>query len=166
MPEKDTIYKGKIKQTGVFDFKDFYSFTYDWLMSENYDVTEKSYSEKVSGESKDVDINWEASKKVSDYFKFVIKLEWKILGMKKTKVKKGDREVSMDTGQVEIKFSAVLVKDYEGRWETNAFSKFLRGVYDRYIVRQRINEYEGKLIGELNEIVDQCKSFLAIEAKH
>lgn len=166
MAEKDTIYKGKVKQTGIFDFKDFYSFTYDWLMDENYDVTEKSYSEKVSGESKDVEIKWEASKKVSDYFKFTIKLDWKILGMKKTKVKKGDREVSMDTGQVEIAFSAVLVKDYEGRWEENPFSKFLRGLYDRYIIRQRINEYEGKLIGELNEIVDQSKSFLAIEARH
>ena len=166
MPEKDTIYKGKVRQVGVFDFKDFYGFTYDWLGTEDYDITEKSYKEKISGESKDVEIEWEAFRKVSDYFKFVIKVNWKILGMKKTKVKKGDREVTMDNGDCEIKFSAVLVKDYEGRWETNAFSKFLRGVYDRYIVRQRINEYEGKLIGELTELVEQCKAYLALEGKH
>jgi hypothetical protein len=166
MAEKDSVFKGKIKQTGIFDFKSFYSFIYDWLMNEDYDVIEKSYNEKVMGESKDVDIEWSASKKVSDYFKFQIGITWKILGMKKTKVKKGEKEVTMDTGQVEIKFSGVLIKDYEGRWETNPFSKFMRGVYDRYIIRTRINDYENKILGEVNELIEECKSFLAIEARH
>ena len=40
------------------------------------------HSEKVAGDAKDIDINWEAGKKVSDYFKFIIKMDWKILGMK------------------------------------------------------------------------------------
>ena len=44
--------------------------------------------------------------------------------MKKTKVKKGDKEVSMDTGQVELTVTGVIIKDYEGRWEDNPFSKF------------------------------------------
>ena len=46
MAEKDTIFKGKIKQEGMFDFKEFYSFAYDWIISEGYDLTEKKYSEK------------------------------------------------------------------------------------------------------------------------
>lgn len=165
MVEKDQIFKGKIKQTGIFDFKDFYSFLYDYLMTEDYDVTEKSYNEKVMGESKDIEIEWDSTKKVSDYFKFQIKIKWKILGMKKTKVKKGDREVTMDSGQVEISFTGTIQKDYEGRWEENPFSKFLRGVYDRYIIRQRINQYEDKLFGEINEVIAQCKAYLSLEGR-
>lgn len=165
MPEKDQVFKGKIKQTGIFDFKDFYSFTYDWLITEDYDVIEKTYNEKVLGESKDLEIEWDATRKISDYFKFNIKVRWKILGMKKTKVKKGDKEISMDTGQVELSFTAVLIKDYEGRWDDNPFSKFLRGVYDRYIIRHRINQYEIKLLRELDEFIAQCKSFLSIEGR-
>ena len=166
MVEKDTIFKGKIKQTGVFDFKDFYSFVYDWLVGEDYDVTEKRYTEKVAGEAKDVEIEWDATKKISDYFKNQIKVDWRILGMKDVKVKKDGKEVSMNSAVVEIKFAAVLQKDYESRWEDHPLWKFLRGLYDRYIIRARIIEYENKLFGEVNELINQCKAFLSIEALH
>tara|TARA_Y100000310_G_C20273585_1_gene619192 strand:+ start:167 stop:667 length:501 start_codon:yes stop_codon:yes gene_type:complete len=166
MAEKDTIFKGKIKQAGIFDYKEFYSFAYDWLVEEGYNVTEKAYAEKVAGDAKDVDIVWQAKKKISDYFQFLIKVDWKILGMKKIKVKKEDKEVSMNSGLVEIKFAAVLVKDYEHKWEDKPIWKFLRGIYDRYIIRSRIDEYEEKIKEEVDELIAQSKSFLAIEAKH
>lgn len=166
MAEKDTLFKGKIKQDGIFNFKDFYSFAYDWLNDQDYNVTETAYSEKVAGDSKEIEINWEAKKKISDYFKFVIKIDWRILGMKKVKVKKEDKEISMNSGMVEIAFKAVLVKDYESRWEDAPIWKFLRGIYDRYIIRSRIDDYEEKLLKEIDELIAQCKSFLAITAKH
>ena len=165
MAEKDTLLKEKIKQSGIFDFKEFYAFIYDWLASENYDVNEKKYSEKVSGDTKEIEIEWEGKRKVSDYFQFIIKIEWRILGMKKIKVKKGDKEVNMDSGSVEIKLSCVLVKDYENKWEDYPLWKFLRGVYDKYIIKNRIDEYEEKLKEEFNDIISNCKSFLAVEAK-
>jgi hypothetical protein len=166
MAEKDTLFKGKIKQAGIFDFKEFYNFAYDWLREEGYKVTEKTYSEKVAGDAKDIDIEWIAKKKVSDYFRYLIKMDWKILGMKKTKVKKEDKEISMNSGLVEIKFAAVLVKDYEHKWEDHPFWKFLRGIYDKYIIRSRVDDYEDRIIEETDELIAQCKSFLAIEAKH
>jgi len=166
MAEKDTIFKGKIKQRGLFDFKDFYTFTYDWLMDENYDVFERKYVEKVKGDSKDVEIKWEAMKEISDYFRFVIIADWIILGMKQVKVKKEGKEITIDSGVLEIKFKAILVKDYENRWENHPFWKFLRGVYDRYMIRTRVEQYEERLMEEVNEFIAQCKSLLAIETKH
>ena len=165
MAEKDTIFKGKVKQAGLFDFKELYSFAYDWLNSAGYNVKESSYGEKVAGDAKDIDVNWEAKRKISDYFKFVIKMDWKILGMKKVKVKKEDKEISMNSGLIEITFKAILVKDYESKWEDHPLWKFLRGIYDRYIIKSRIDDYEGKLSEETDELIAQCKSFLAIEAK-
>ena len=166
MAEKDTIFKGKIKQTGIFDFKEFYSFLYDWLKGEGYNVNEKAYGEEVTGDSKKIGIGWEAKKKISDYFKFVIKLDWTIIGMKKIKVKRENKEVDMNSGQVEIKFAAILVKDYEHKWEDAPIWKFTRGVYDRYIIKSRISGYEDKLMEELDELIGQAKAFLALEAKH
>lgn len=165
MAEKDTIFSGKLKQAGIFDFKEFYSFCYDWLNDQGYKVTEKTYSEQVTGDSKKIDINWEAKKKVSDYFKFVIKMDWQLLGLKNIKVKKEDKEISMNSGSIEIKFKAIIVKDYENRWEDQPFWKFLRGVYDKYIIRSRIDDYEDKLKDDLDELIAQSKSFLALEAK-
>ena len=166
MAEKDTIIAGKLKQAGDFDFNGFYEFVYDWLRGEDYDIGEKKYSEKVSGESKNIEIIWECYKKVSDYFKFMIKMDWNITGLKKIEVVKDGKKIKTNSGTIEIKFRAVLIKDYESRWEDKPLSKFLRGMYDRYIIRSRIEEYEDKIVGELDELITQCKSFLEIEAKH
>lgn len=165
MAEKDTIYKGKVKQTGVFNFKELYSFVYDYLIEDGYDLTEKTYSEKVTGDSKMIEIKWEANKKVSDYFKFQIKLDWQIIGMKEVDVDREGKKVKTNSGSIEIKFSGVLIKDYENRWEDNPVYKFLRGVYDRYIIRNRIEQFEQKLIGEIIDTLNQCKSFLVVEGR-
>jgi len=166
MVEKDRVFKGKIKQKGIYNFKDFYDFLFTYLMDENYDVFEKKYTEKISGDSKDVEIIWIATREVSDYFRFEIEVHWLILGMKKIKVKKEGEELTMDSGTMELNFTAVLQKDFENKWENNSFFKFLRGIYDRYIIKSRIDDYEIKLFEEVNEIIAQAKSFLAIEGQH
>ncbi len=166
MSEKDTIHKGRIKQRGLFDFRDIYEFMYDYLIDENYDIFERKYVEKVKGDSKDVEVKWEAMKEISDYFRFVITMEWIILGMKSVEVVKNGKKIKIDSGVFEIKFRADLVKDYESRWENHPFWKFLRGFYDRYIIRTRVEQYEEKLLAETVELISQVKSLLAIEIKH
>ena len=165
MAEKDTIIAGKLKQAGDFDFNGFYEFVYDWLRGEDYDIGEKKYSEKVSGESKNIEIIWECYKKVSDYFKFMIKMDWNITGLKKIEVVKDGKKIKTNSGTIEIKFRAVLIKDYESRWENHPFWKFLRGFYDRYIIRTRVEQYEERLLGEINEYIAEIKGLLAIETK-
>ncbi len=165
MAEKDTLYSEKIKHKGIFDFKGLYSYAYDYLNSEGYDIMETKYSEEITGDSKEIKIEWEAEKKISDYFKFSIKMGWKFLGLKKIKIKKEGKEIDTNSGVAEIKFKAILIKDYENRWEDAPIWKFLRGVYDRYLIRSRIDEYETKIITELNDFIDQIKSFLVLEGK-
>jgi len=166
MSEKDIVFRGKIKQTGIFSFKDIYSFIYDWLREDAYDVFEKKYAEKVKGDSKEVEISWSAEKEISDYFKFVITIDWLILGMKTVEVQKDGSKVKMESASVELRFKAMLVKDYEDRWENYPFWKFMRGVYERYIIKNRIDQYQVKLLEELEELIAQCKSFLALEGQH
>ena len=165
MAEKDTQFKEKIKQSGTFDFKDLYSFAYEWLDGEGYNVAEKKYAEEVSGDSKKIEIEWETKKKVSDYFQFVIKVDWKMLNLKNVEVIREGKKIKLNSGQAEIKVSGVLVKDYESRWEDRPIWKFLRGVYDRYIIRSRIDEYEDKITSQADDFVNQLKAYLAIEGK-
>jgi len=166
MSEKDVVYSGKIKHKGIFDFSELYYFCYTWLVDKDYDVTEKTYSEKIKPNGKEVEIFWEAKRKISDYFRFILKAEWRILGMTDTEVQKNGAKMKMNKGQVEIKFTATIEKDYEHRWENSGFLKFLRGVYDRYIIRGRIEEYEQRIFEEIDEYIAQAKSFLALEGRH
>lgn len=165
MAEKDTITKGKVVQKGIFPFKDFYKFAYNLLREEDYKLIEKKYEEEITGDSKKVEIQWEAKKKISDYFQFFIKVDWRFLEMKDVEVVKEGKKVKMNSGIAEIKVAGILVKDYEHRWEDNPFWKFLRGIYDRYIIKSRIDKYEDKIKEEVDEFVAQCKSFLALEGR-
>lgn len=165
MAEKDQIFSGKTKYTGIWDFKETYRFVYDWFIDKGYKLVEKGYSEKIKPDGKEIEIKWEAKRKISDYFRFMIKADWRILGMTSVEVQKGGAKVKMNKGYIEIKFSAILVKDYEHRWENNAFIKFLRGAYDRYIIKSRISDYEDRLLAEVDEVIAQTKSFLTIEGR-
>lgn len=166
MVELDKVFESKVKQEGIFKFKDLYAFAYDWLADNSYDTDEELYKEVVKGNAKDIEIRWTSSKKISDYFKFVIKATWKIFGMVDVEIEQAGKKVKMNKAKFEIKVKGIIKKDYEHRWERTAFLKFLRGVYDRYIIKGRIESYEGKIFTECDEFVAQIKSFLAISAKH
>jgi len=166
MVEKDFVFSGKIRQRGVFEYPELYRFCYMWLVDKGYWVTEKTYSEKVNPDGKEVEIEWEAKRKISDYFRYLLIVKWRILGLKEVEAERDGAKITLSKGFPEIKVDAVLEKDYEHRWEGTAFLKFLRGLYDRYIVRGRIEQYELKIYSEADEFLAQIKAFLALEGKH
>lgn len=163
MVEKDVLFKQKVKHTGIFDFKETYRILYEWLVDQGYDLNEKTYKEVIgAGGAKEIEIEWEATKKVSDYFKFMLEIKWHPLGVKDVEVEIDGVKQKMQKGQFEIEVKSTLLKDYEERWSNRPFFKFIRGLYDKYIIKERIESYEGRLIGEMDEFVAQCKSFLAL----
>jgi len=168
MSERDRVFRGKLKQSGIFSFTDFYEFLYDTLMDENFEVYETKYAELKKGtDSKNVEINWRTEKAIpgSNYFKFIIGVRWLVLGLKKTKVKRGEQEITMDSGTIDIDFTADLIKDPNDNWE-KPFLSFIRKIYDKFIIRSRIEDYEAKLFEEINDILSQARAFLAIEGQH
>jgi hypothetical protein len=168
MAEKDKVYKGKVKQSGIFDFKAFYDFLYDNLMDSHYDVFEKKYGEIKKGEAKNLDIEWGATKPmgrgVSKYFLGVITVRYTVLGLQKVKVKRGDEEVSMDSATLELDFMADLIKDPENKWNS-PFYKFLRNLYEKYIIKSRIEDYEMEIYQDIMEVINAVKAYLAIEGR-
>ena len=165
MVESDKIAESKIKHDGIFDFKEVYRFIYAQATDLEYEIEEKVYSEKNGPKGKEIEIHWIAKRKISDYFRFKIKVDWLILGMTDVDVVKDGVKLKMNKALLEIKFIVYLEKDYEERWSTTAFLKFLRGVYDNYIIRGRVLDYEFKLVEEMNQITEQLKAFLTLEAK-
>lgn len=166
MSEKDSLIKSKVKNTGIFNFKELYRVLYEWLVDQNYDVNEKSYKEVIgAGGAKELEIEWEATKKVSDYFKFEIKAVWRIVGMTTVEVEIDGVKDKMNKGQLEIEFKSTLIRDYEDKWAKRPTLLFLRTIYDKYLVKEKTDQYQGKLVGELQELIGQCKSFLALTGK-
>jgi len=167
MAEKDEIFSSKIQYTGIFLFSDFYRFCYEWLIDETdlKKFMENKYSEKLEGDSKKIDIEWTGKKKVTDYFQFEIKVEFKITNLINVEINQGNAKIKTNKGKVEVKVKGILVKDYEGKFETNAFKKFLRSIYEKWIIKSRIDQMEDKIIEDCNNFLSQAKAYLDLEAK-
>ncbi|HED06383.1 MAG TPA: hypothetical protein ENI61_06840 [Ignavibacteria bacterium] len=166
MAEKDTIFSSKIKYGGIFSFPDFYNFSYKWLTEETgLMIFEKKYDEKLEGDSKKIQIEWAGGKKLTDYFKFEIKVKFKITGLKKVEITQNGKKIETNKGSVEVKVDGIIVKDYQGKFETTAFLKFLRGIYEKWVITSRINEFENKIIGDSDEFLSQAKAYLDLEGK-
>ncbi len=165
MSEVSLVYEGKVVHAGIFDFKSVYQFLYDWFTQYQYAVIEQKYSEKVKPEGKELEIRWLCLRKISDYFRFQIKLVIRITQMTSVEVVISGVKTKRNKGQIETKFISFLERDYESKWESNPISKFFRGIYDKYIIKSRIEAYEDQLSTEVDEVIAQIKSYLALEGR-
>ncbi len=164
--ELDILFRQKVKHTGVFDFKELYRILTDWMLEKGYDLNEKSYKEVIGpGGAREIEIEWDAVRKVSDYFRNQLKAKWHLMGLTKVDVEIDGVKQKMDKGYFEVEISAILQKDYEDRWANRPLIKFFRTFYDKYLIKERTEQFEAKLIAELDDFVGQCKSFLALTGK-
>lgn len=162
MPQKKLVCKEKLTQVGYWDYSEVYTMLYNWLKDHGYNLTEPNYKEKLSGGGKEIIIKWEAKKMITDYFLYEIVLDWHILGMKDAEVEIDGKKVKTNKGELEIAFKGTVVKDYEKRWEDKPVHKFLRGVYENYVIRATIEEYEDDLEAQTKELISDLKAFLRI----
>jgi len=166
MPEKDAIFKSNIKSAGIFNFPEFYRFCHEWLSDEaQLTVAEDKYVEKLEGEAKFIDIEWTAFRKVTDYFKFEIKIKFKIIAMTSIEIQRNGKKEKTNKGSVQIKLIGNLIRDYDGKFEKTGFNKFLRSIYEKWVIPSRIKEYEDKLVGDSDEFLTQAKAWLDLEGK-
>ncbi len=162
MGMKSKVFEQKIKKVGFWNYKDLYAFCFDWFKDKGYLLEEKEYVEKNSDAGKEIQLKWEASKKVTDYFKNHIVIKWHILTMNSAEIERNGKKEKTNKGEIKMEISADLEKDYEKRWEGKVFVKFMRGLYDNYIMRTTNDEYEDRLAGDADGLSSQIKAFLEL----
>ena len=127
MVQKDTILKEQVKYRGIGDLGDVYEFSYNWLKDEDYIIVERKYEEAIKGNAKEVRIWWEATKKVTDYFRIAMDIKWQILNMKDVEVEiNGKKKQMNEFGELKIVIKGILEKDYSSKWGFSGFNKFTK----------------------------------------
>ncbi len=166
MAEEETIFSSTVKYAGVFSFKDFYKFCYEWIKEEiDMDISETKYEEKIKGDEKEIVVEWEGGKELTDYFRFDAKIKFKIRPLKNVEIVQNGKKIKTNEGDVKLGIKGILVRDYKGKFEMSAFNKFLRSIYEKWVIPARIEEYEGKIAGKCDEFLGQAKSYLDLEGK-
>ena len=166
MSEKKQIFASKVKYDGIFSFSSFYKFCYDYLTEEfGFYIAESKYAEKLTGDAKEIKIEWEGNKKITDYFKYSIKVDFNIIGLKNVEIQKEGKKIQANKGLVEISIKGILVSDYDGKYDTSPTLRFFRGVYEKWIIPSTIEQFEEKLISHCDKFLGEAKAYLDLEGK-
>lgn len=167
MTEKDTLFNTKTKYTGLFSFPDFYSFCYSWLVdSESYLIIEDKYTEKLAGDQKTVEVEWTGTKKITDYFKNQLKIKFRITNMTQVEITDSSgKKKKMNNGTVEVSLKGILLRDYDSKFETTSTKKFLRGIYEKWVIASRIDQMQTELIKFCDSFLAEVKAYFDLEGK-
>lgn len=162
MPKEDVIISGsKIKFKGSFDLAIFYDKLRGWIMREEYSdpcqVGEKKYAEKMKPNGKQVEILWETSSDFeAGYFKILMKIGIFVVGLNEVEVDKNGKKIKLDNGEIEVTFNSSLIRNAEEDWDEGGL---MFRLYERYIIRDKIEEHKIKAYKDTNILVDEVKNF-------
>ncbi len=150
----------KIGYEGIFDSKELFKLIDQYFRDHRYDKYEKKNFEHVYPSGKQVEIETWPWRKVTDYYKYLMKVHILMTDLKQVEVEKKGIRTSIDHGKVLITFDMYLETDYESRWEQKPMFVFLRFLFDKYFYQVYAFKYQQGAVEEVNQLHALIKSFL------
>jgi hypothetical protein len=161
MPEKKIVYQDKfISFEGLFNLKDLFRTIIKWFNEHGYDMFENKNYEEVYEDGKKIIFELIPYKKVSDYYKLEIRVFAVFESLKEVEIELHGVKQRLLKGRANFTFDAILVTDYEGRWETKPTYYFYRALIDKFIYRSYTDRYEAQLVKDAKEVQEEIKAYL------
>jgi hypothetical protein len=162
MAKDSVVPKLKINHKGVFDLGELYKNIKGWLEYNGYGDEEKnfqeaSYTERIKGESKQIESKWVAQKNADDYFAHSIEITFAVVGLVDIETEKDGKKIKSQKGDLALTIKADLIRDYADQW-----SPFMRSLYENLVVRERKNAQKTLLYGKVYALHDEIKEYLSM----
>jgi hypothetical protein len=150
----------KLKYSGLFSFYELFRMVDHWFIEKGFDKFEKKNFEYVYPTGKQIEIEIEPWRKMTDYLRYVIKINFYLTNIREVEVVRDNTKMKLNQGSVEITFDGYLDQDYENRWEHKPIFVFLRTLFDHYVFKIHTEKYEQGIIDMVNQLHSDLKGFL------
>jgi hypothetical protein len=152
-----------IHYKGILDFNRLHSDLRKWFSAHKYYFVEKNMTEKGTGYGKEeVEFEWDAKRKVDDYVRFIIEVHFKIHRLVDVLIEENGKKVKRQRGDFFIRFKGSFEKNYNKTFSSHPLSNFTRELYEKYLIKGRLLNYEGKIWAETNDLIDHTKNILHV----
>ena len=163
MVKYDVFREVKIDLTGqLFDVKEVYKHAHDWLDWRRFDVVEKKYKEKSKPGGREIKIEWECTRNIDEYSRFEIRVKWEMYGINDVKMQQEGKDIKLQTGNIVMRVTAILVMDYCAKWETNRINKFLQSFFEKYLYAGTFERLKLELWKEGWDFYNEMKAYLDV----
>ena len=151
-----------VQYKGIFDMQDLYEAIADFLRQKKFKFYEKQNRlRRPSAFGAELAHNFEARRKVEDYYEFVVNINIETFDFKDVEVvlKDGTKK-KMIKGRIWVQLYGTVVMDYEKIWEKGAFLAYLKSFYNKYIVKKKIegvwwDELQYKIVLRLHALIKE-----------
>lgn len=163
LEEKKAIIEAyKIKAATVFDMSELYESMQRWFEHKGYDWKEVRYKHVDMPDGRTLtEIGWECTKKIDDYVSFVVTMGAQITLSDVEVNMPNNVKKKMNKGTIEAKFGAYLKKNVSV-WEKRALGHLLGLIYEKILIRKRLEEYEKAMFAEIHTFFDEVRLYLGI----
>lgn len=152
-----------IKKSGIMDYDGMHALIPQFASEYNYDVIEKKHTEKNGSTGAYIESNWYLERKVTYYVKFIIEIEFIVKDLNNVIVEEEDgNKKKKNQCRIEIVFNSKMQKNYLKNFseKKGVFSDFLRVIYEKYLAKSRLKDYEDKLEAESLDLINDLKEKL------
>ncbi len=148
----------KLKFSGMFDLQELYEELERWFKHFGYEWKETKYRsyEQPSG-MQQIEIWWECTRQVDDYQTFTIDLHWQAI-VKDVEATIDGVKRTLKKGSAEFRTGAYVSKNVPESWK-KPLGKIFWLIYERILIKKRLEDYEAILFGEAQRCYDEIRAF-------
>lgn len=150
----------KIKVEGVYDLTKVYKVVKEFMTDRKYRYYEDKNVTKMKKKGVEVNFKARGERKVDGYVRYDLLVDIESYYTKKVKY----QDKLVDRGITEITVKANMILDYKNEFEFNKWGRFLRTIYNKYIIRFKLSEfYAAKAYGDMVGMHEAIKEVLELQ---
>lgn len=160
MAEKHTIVSGDtLAFGGLIQLHDLFTLINSYFRQLGYDKRVSHNEQQNFGNKKTISIQLKPWKTISDYIKFEIKIVIDA-EVEDVEIRMGDTPITIQKGNIKFTFFAAVITDYEKSWEQKAEYFFLRTLFNKFVYKVKMTEWDGMLKQQVTHLKAEIASFL------
>lgn len=161
MSETKTLIDRKpLVYEGIFRMDELWGVIQRWIKTRSMIIVETRNEEKVTEKGKDLFIELQPYRKISDYLRKTIELEIYVRRLTDKVVKVDGRKQKYQHGEVDIRFTALMESDWRSRWEGTGFYYLVRTLMDKFVRYDVIRQAENEAVKDCLDLQEEIKAYL------
>jgi hypothetical protein len=156
----------KLRYKGLYDMKGLIKLVYNWYIDNHFRFHEELYKDKVESPlGNEIEIKTNGDRKVSEYYKNIVKVYFHQWESKDVIIKVGGKDVSMVQGRIEILVSGEVITDWQGKFKKGTVWEKAQKLLEKSVIIKDIEiKHIDPLDKELHVLAADIKRFLRIES--
>ena len=150
----------KIGYEGVFNADELYGVIANFFYERGWDWYEKLNEARNLPSGRQIYIELEPWKNISDFYKIAVIIKLIITDVKEVEIEKDGRIIRTNQGIIKITIDGFVISDRSGKWHEKPLRWFLGIILEQYFFSNHYEKAESWIRSDVEDLHQQIKNYL------